>query len=416
MRLRILGYVLGVTALMTLWFLLPLNHSVAAQKAASANPNVPDCADAAPNETCVYTGKAPVFPYGNLCIGCSKDGKTTPRAPDGHPDLNGYWANTEGEGTTVIKRADGTIGDTFGDIRNPSYARPGQARQYDRETNEPPYKPEYFAKAKAMIDQTAIGGQKTTPLDPVMACKPEGIPRSGPPSDITQTPSKLVFLYENGGAIGVSFSIIYTDGRPHPKDIDSSYMGDSVGHWEGDALVVDVIGLNDETWLGGARYALMHSEQEHVIERYTRNGDMLTYEATVEDPVVFTKPWVTTPRHVKHAGAGFRLLGESYCDNQDLNHLIKPVKWELRLQGGGSHTLILSEDAELDTGENTIEGTLDGKDVEGVRKGDKISFSILQTPAGSAPQKFEGTITGNSMKGTTNGQSQQGWTAKKSNQ
>src|SRR5271170_2408777 len=122
MRPTLFGSVVFSAALLFLWFLLPLHRSVAAQKGSASTP---DCADAAPNVTCVYTGKAPVFPYGNPCIGCSKDGKTTPRLPDGHPDLNGYWANTQGEGTTVIKRADGTIGDTFGDIRDPSYARPG---------------------------------------------------------------------------------------------------------------------------------------------------------------------------------------------------------------------------------------------------------------------------------------------------
>src|SRR5207237_306097 len=82
-----------------------------------------------------------------------------------------------------------------------------------------------------------------------------------------------------------------------------------IGHWEGDTLVVDVVGLTDETWLGGggatgrAMYTSIHSDQEHVIERWSRVGDVLSYEATVEDPVALEKPWVVTPRRVKHAGA-----------------------------------------------------------------------------------------------------------------
>ena len=119
-------------------------------------------------------------------------------------------------------------------------------------------------------------------------------------------------------------------------------MGDSVGHWEGNTLVVDVVGLDDSTWLGGAqghtepaafgepknhqiieKYALVHSDQEHVVERYTRHGDMLFYEATVEDPVMFTKPWVLTPRHLLLRNDRFL---ETFCtpSSTDKTHMVKP--------------------------------------------------------------------------------------------
>jgi len=91
--------------------------------------------------------------------------------------------------------------------------------------------------------------------------------------------------------------------------------------------VVDVVGLNDETWLGGGQsappLALIHSDKEHVIERYTRNGDVLTYEATVDDPVMFTKPWVIIPRQTHHASTEDRLL-EVTCAAHDRPHFIKP--------------------------------------------------------------------------------------------
>ena len=113
--------------------------------------------------------------------------------------------------------------------------------------NEPPYKPEYMAKVKE-IAATEYDG--TTPLDPQMDCKPLGVPRAGIDAmQIVQTPEVIAILYE--GAPYSLYRIIYTDGRPHPKDLDTTYMGDSIGHWEGDTLVVDVVGLSDETWLAG---------------------------------------------------------------------------------------------------------------------------------------------------------------------
>jgi hypothetical protein len=121
------------------------------------------------------------------------------------------------------------------------------------------------------------------------------------------------------------------DGRPHPADLDTSYMGHSIGHWEGDTLVVDVAGLSDETWLAGGfdrmKYANIHSDKEHVIERWTRKGNELTYEATVEDPVMFTKPWVITPRKVQHHGPSLTSsdgILEERCTVNDKNHFIKP--------------------------------------------------------------------------------------------
>ncbi len=196
----------------------------------------------------------------------------------------------------------------------------------------PSYKPEYMAKVNE-IAKTMYGD--TTSLDPQMDCKPLGVPRSMLRGSgglygafqIVQTPQVVAILFESSQ--GMDYRMIYTDGRGHPKDLDSSYMGDSIGHWEGDTLVVDVTGLNDETWLGGGQgappLAMIHSDQEHVIERYTRSGDILTYEATVEDPVMFTKPWVIIPRRTQHASADDRLL-EMTCVANDKNHIIKPTK------------------------------------------------------------------------------------------
>jgi hypothetical protein len=133
-------------------------------------------------------------------------------------------------------------------------------------------------------------------MDPAFNCKPLGVPRAGAPQQVVQTPKLIVLFYQvdagAGDTPGVGVRLIPTDGRPHRTDVDPMYFGDSIGHWEGDTLVVDVTHFTDDTWLGMRGY--FHSTALHVTERYTRKGDTLTYEATVEDPNVLTKPWVMT--------------------------------------------------------------------------------------------------------------------------
>src|SRR5262249_40358170 len=114
------------------------------------------------------------------------------------------------------------------------------------------------------------------------------------PFQILQAEGHVVIVYEYVHAQ----RLIYTDGSPHRPDMQF-YMGDSRGHWEGNTLVVDVTDFNDMTWFD--RVGNYHSEQLHVVERYTRTGpDHMRYEATVEDPKVFTRPWkmqMTLYRH-----------------------------------------------------------------------------------------------------------------------
>ena len=125
--------------------------------------------------------------------------------------------------------------------------------------------------------------------DPMGKCLLIGVPRiySMPmPFKIVQLPNEVVFLHEAFRGIRV----VPTDGRGHPPDMEPSYMGDSVGHWEGDTLVIDVRSFNDRTWLGFG--AVHHTEQLQITERLTRtSADTITYEALITDPGVFTKPW-----------------------------------------------------------------------------------------------------------------------------
>jgi hypothetical protein len=131
----------------------------------------------------------------------------------------------------------------------------------------------------------------------------------------------LALLYEN--APGPQFRMIYTDGRPHPADYDTSFMGHSVGRWEGDTLVVDTVGLNDETWLGAALTATIHSDKMHLVERWTRSGDLISVQSTVEDPVMFTQPWVR-PASNRTIGSADDYLQPQACNTNDKAHIIEP--------------------------------------------------------------------------------------------
>ena len=124
--------------------------------------------------------------------------------------------------------------------------------------------------------------------DPLSKCYMPGVPRImylDFPFQIFQTPQTIAMTFE----WSLDYRLIYTDGSPHPADLDS-WMGDSRGHWEGDTLVVDVSNINDKTWFDMA--GDFHSDALHVVERYRMTGpDTIQYEATIEDLKVFTKPW-----------------------------------------------------------------------------------------------------------------------------
>ncbi len=125
-------------------------------------------------------------------------------------------------------------------------------------------------------------------LGPTVECVPPGVPSSTMwpyPLQIVQKADMVVILYE----AYPMFRVIPTDGRPHPDDLDPTYMGNSVGHWEGDTLVVDVTGLNDKTVLADTYH---HTNALHVVERYRRTSyDTISYVATIDDPNVFAAPW-----------------------------------------------------------------------------------------------------------------------------
>lgn len=229
--------------------------------------------------------------------------KPIPRAADGHPDLSGIW---QALGVSLT-------GET---PPQPRGANPANGRGRGRGPREaPPYKPELLAKVRALVNDPAHS--------PSAQCMLLGVPAitmNPMPLEIVQTPKKTVILYE----VMRAYRIIPSDGSDHPKDLDPTYMGDSVAHWEGDTFVVDVTGFNDRTWLDNAGH--FHSEALHVVERYTRTQqDTIHYEATAEDPNVLTKPWKLVDTQLRHPPREDRIM-EYVCDNNiDLPHIVNPA-------------------------------------------------------------------------------------------
>jgi hypothetical protein len=132
---------------------------------------------------------------------------------------------------------------------------------------------------------------------------------------IVQNADTVVIFYEYPG----TFRIIPIDGTAHQVDPDPTWLGDSVGHWEGDTLVVDGIGFNTRTALNGYN----HSESLHIVEKFTRTSyDTIAYEATMEDPGVFQRPWTTTSQF--RLRPDLRRIDEFICENnKDYSVLFK---------------------------------------------------------------------------------------------
>ena len=145
-----------------------------------------------------------------------------------------------------------------------------------------PYQPSALARKRENVAKRAT-------LDPERKCYLPGVPRityMPHPFQIVQQADKVSVLYEYLNTV----RYIYMNGNPHPEGPIDWWMGDARGRWEGNTLVVDVIHFNDQTWFD--RAGNFHSDALHVTERFTRLGlDHMTYEATIEDPKVFTRPW-----------------------------------------------------------------------------------------------------------------------------
>ncbi len=207
-----------------------------------------------------------------------------PKLPDGRPDFSGVW------------QGGGPVGDLEQGLPKGEKAPLNDAGK-------------------------AVMASRQSKDDPEANCLPTGVPRQAPyPWRILQTPTHVFILFE--GNIH-SYRQIFVDGRKHPDDPDPTWYGHSIGHYEGQTLVVDTIGFNDKFWFDFRGHP--HSEKLHTVERYTRTDlGSLTVETTIDDPTYYTKPF--TIKFTARLRPGEELM-EYICqeNEQDSRHIKGPA-------------------------------------------------------------------------------------------
>jgi len=243
--------------------LLALPGAASAQWVHYPSPGIPRTADGKPNLS------APA-----------------PRAPDGKPDLSGIWSPD-------VKYLNNIAADL--------------------KPEEVPFQP----WAAAVFKQRQENSMKD---DPGARCMPPGLPRRDAtpfPFKIIVNPGLVLILYETRNV----YRQIFTDGRSFPKEIlIPSWDGYSIGRWDGDTLVIDTIGFNDQSWMDNAGHP--HSDAMHLTERFHRRDfGHMDLQITIDDPKAYTKPWTITehPRLLPDME-----LMEQVCEenNKDVEHLV----------------------------------------------------------------------------------------------
>jgi hypothetical protein len=164
----------------------------------------------------------------------------------------------------------------------------------------------YDAAKPGFGPKAQLGGN-----DPILECEPSGFPRILyylTPYEIVQAPDRMFMFFERDH----TWRQIWTDGRGHPKDLEPTWMGDSIGAWVGDIFVVDTVGFNDKSWLD--TYGNPHSEQMHIVERYKRvDRNTLTMQLIIDDPKAYTKTWVGDTKIFKLLPPEQAVVEESHC-------------------------------------------------------------------------------------------------------
>jgi hypothetical protein len=238
---------------------------------------------------------------GASIAGQGQPGYKPPRTADGKPNLNGIWQALNTANWDIAGHAAQPA--PFQNLVGVYLAEPAGLGVVDG--GAIPYKPEALARRKQNFESRLKADPFKRDIgDPEAKCFMPGVPRATYmpfPFQIIQSTNTILVSYE----YTTTTRIIYL-GKVPPAPIDS-WMGQSLGRWDGDTLVVDVTGLNGEAWLDRAGNFL--SETAHVVERYTPvSPDHLTYEATIEDPNVFTRPWKMSMPLYRRIDKGMQLL------------------------------------------------------------------------------------------------------------
>lgn len=228
-----------------------------------------------------------------------------PRLPDGRPDFRGYWRAQHNGAAYDVEPGPGgfAIPPTKGVI-------------IDTPDKKIPYRPEALARRDEL--------RKDGFLDPQAHCAPSGAPRKNFTNfgwQILQPKDNVVFLYESMH----DYRVIPTDGRAHLPPAFKLWHGDPIGRWEGDTLVVDYANMNGRNWLDMS--GNFQTENTRVVERYTMiDENTIHFEARIEDPTIYTRPWTLVIPFSRNVEPGYYQL-EYACHegNRDLQHIDEPT-------------------------------------------------------------------------------------------
>jgi len=229
----------------------------------------------------------------------------TPRLPDGHPDLSGFWGAPPAPGQGERNPGDEQPGQQlfparhgiFSNFENDFFVTGQQG------SNIPLYKPQYWEQ---ILDNQTHGAAR----DPYLHCLPITPPRLGAPVRIVRVPNnkegEYLFFREAFGTPN-TFQDIPVGPMLFKPDPDGTWQGDPAAHWDGDALVVETVGYNGMTWL--SRAGDMASYNLKTIERLQRDGDTMNYDVTVEDPDYLERPWALPTIQLKSRPSGVSSIG-----------------------------------------------------------------------------------------------------------
>lgn len=222
-----------------------------------------------------------------------------PRLANGKPDFSGIWQSTSAADYDLEPHSNRRDAPPSAGVIEGTYL---------------PYLPE-------ALEQKKINFERRHELDPALKGWTLGVPRGiyyPEPFQIFQREKDLIIVHQ----FGHSVRTIFTNGTDHPKDPYDWWMGDSRGKWDGDTLVVDVKHFNDKTWFD--RAGNYHSDQLHVIEKWQfLDKNTIEYRATIEDPLVFSRPWTLNVILHRHREKDFQLI-EDYRFTLDYDEFYPP--------------------------------------------------------------------------------------------
>ena len=212
--------------------------------------------------------------------------RPAPKTTDGKPDLSGVWGVVDrAPGINTTAREESTfLEKMYGRLQNEQPSRTPWAEEryiYNRDPRKSDTRDQFGAREELNPAEHCV------PYGPPMLIIDNGAVGVGG-YEIIQTPKRILIFYERDHTIRQ----IWMDGRSHPSEdeLEYSFMGHSIGRWEGNTLVVDTVGLRNEPWLDGG--GNVSSKKLHLEERYQRlDQDTLKVQLTLSDPIAFTKPW-----------------------------------------------------------------------------------------------------------------------------